>query len=284
MISYFGAHVSVSGGLEKAIENASALGVNSIQIHPSPPQRWNRNPYPPGYEEKFLELKARSSIEKVFFHAIYLINLVSPERDKVEQAKDSLAHYLDLLGRIQGDGVIVHVGSLKDEPDDLAGFQRAAVAIDEILARTPESSRLILEVSAGSGRIVGARFEELREIYNRVQAKQRLGFGLDTQHMWASGYDIKDDLEGVMSSIGEVFGFEKVWSIHLNDSKTELASKKDRHENLGDGLIGEPALRTMLARPEFQSIPWILETPALKEMETAKAETQKLSDWVHSLG
>ena len=105
MISYFGAHVSVSGGLEKAIENASALGVNSIQIHPSPPQRWNRNPYPPGYEEKFLELKARSSIEKVFFHAIYLINLVSPERDKVEQAKDSLAHYLDLLGRIQGDGV-----------------------------------------------------------------------------------------------------------------------------------------------------------------------------------
>ncbi len=280
MIEHYGAHVSVAGGFENGIKNAAELGVNTIQIHPSPPQRWNRNPYKEDYEKKFLEENKTAGVEKIFFHAIYLINLVTPALDKLSLAKLSLKHYLELSARIGGEGVIVHVGSLKDEPDELKGFKRAAQAIDEIMEETPEESYLILEVAAGSGRVVGSQFEELQKIYEHIKNQDRVGFGLDTQHMWASGYDLQNKLEQVVANIDEAFGMEKVWCIHLNDSKTELASKKDRHENLGDGLIGEKALKAFLARPEFTDIPFVLETPALKDMETAKAEVEKLRSWI----
>ena len=275
-VKYFGAHVSVAGGFENAIGNAEALGVNAIQVHPSPPQRWNGKPYADGYEDKFLEAKSASGVEKVFFHAIYLINLVTPDPIKLEKAKTSLIHYLNLSARIDGEGVIVHVGSLKDEPDDLKGYKRAAKAIDEIFEKSDPKSNLILEVAAGAGKVVGSKTEELQTIFEHVKDTERLGFGLDTQHMWASGYDFRENLYDVVDEIETNFSFDKVWCVHLNDSKTELGSKKDRHENLGDGLIGETALREFLKLPELEEIPVILETPALKEIETAKGEVDNL--------
>ncbi len=151
MTRYFGAHVSSAGGFENAIRNASELGVNTIQVHPSAPQRWNFKPYPGGFEDQFLKEKGKSDVEKVFFHAIYLINLATPDETQLKKAKRSLEYYLDLSARIQGEGVIVHVGSLKDESDEDVGFQRAAAAIEEIMENTPQSSRLILEVAAGRG-------------------------------------------------------------------------------------------------------------------------------------
>ncbi|MCI5065308.1 deoxyribonuclease IV [bacterium] len=276
MIEHFGAHVSVAGGFENGIKNAEELGVTAIQVHPSPPQRWNRKAYPAGYEDAFLEAQKNSSVARVFFHAIYLVNLVTPDPEKLEKAKDSLCHYLDLADRINGAGVIVHVGSLKDEPDEMKGYRRAAAAIDEIFSRTPGKARLILEVAAGAGRVVGSRTKELSTIFSEVKDTERLGFGLDTQHMWASGYDFQNNLDDIMEEIEQEFTFDKVWCVHLNDSKTELASKKDRHENIGEGLIGEEALTAFLSREELAPIPVILETPALKEMETAKAEVDHL--------
>lgn len=280
MSDYYGAHVSCAGGFEKAIENANTLGVNTIQVHPSPPQRWNRNPYAEGYEEKFLKAKEASCVEKVFFHAIYLINLATPDPEKLELAKKSLTHYLQLSSKIQGEGVIVHVGSLKDEPDEERGLKRAADTINTILAQTPEDSYLILEVAAGSGKIIGANFSQLRFIYDRVEQNERLGFGLDTQHMWASGYDLQNKLDETIIELGESFEYENIWCVHLNDSKTELASRKDRHENLGKGLIGEKALKEFIKRPELEGIPVVLETPALKDLGTAKDEVELLKSWV----
>lgn len=281
MVRYFGAHVSVSGGLENAIANASTLGVNAIQLHPSPPQRWNTKPYPPGYEDAFMKARETSAVERVFFHAIYLINLATPDPEKLEKAKNSLKYYLDLNARLNGDGVVVHVGSLKDEPDEARGFQRVADAIHEILQESDERSRLILEVAAGAGKIIGDELEELREIADLVKNPSRLGFGLDTQHMWASGYDWRDELDVVFQQIESCFSFSQVWCVHLNDSKTELGSRKDRHENLGQGLIGEEALQAFLGREEIAEIPLILETPALKDIETAKAEVDHLRAMIH---
>ncbi len=275
---WFGAHVSSAGGFKNAAVNGRALGATAIQIHPSPPQRWNTKPYPEGYEDGFLEELPSSGIEKVFFHGVYLINLASPDPRLRTLSTDSLAHYLDLMNRIEGDGVIFHCGSLKDEPSEEAGYRRAADCIAAALEKSPGSSRLLLEVAAGSGSIVGDRLEELAEIYSMVKNKERVGFALDTQHLWASGYDIDRNLDEFMQEADKVLSFEKIWAVHVNDSLTELGSRKDRHASLGEGLIGERALKAFCNRSELEKIPMILETPALKELETAKTEVKKFAD------
>lgn len=282
MIKYFGSHVSCAGGLENSIIAANSLDINTIQIHPTAPQQWNFKPFSPGVEDEFLKALESSTVQKVFFHAIYLINLATPDEDKLNRAKLSLRHYLDLSHRIKGAGVIFHVGSLKDEPDEEAGFRRAAKAIDEIIEKSKGEARLILEVSAGAGRVIGSKMEDLRAIYEFCTCKERVGFGLDTQHMYASGYDFKDNQPDVIKNVGEIFGFEKVWSVHLNDSKSKLGSKVDRHENLGQGEIGENAIISLLKNENFQDIPFILETPAMKGLETGKPEIEVLKRFISS--
>lgn len=275
-MKYLGAHVSAAGGLENALGAAMELKINAIQVHSSPPQRWNTKPYPKGYEASYMELLPESKVEKVFFHGIYLINLATPSEDKQALAEMSLRFYLDLQERIGGSGVIFHLGSLKDEPDEKVGLKRVASGINRVLEKQKGKSRLILEVAAGSGRVVGAKLSDLKIVYDQVEDKSRVGFGLDTQHLWASGYDIKDSYQAVMKEIDETLSIDKVWSIHLNDSKTALGSKIDRHENLGDGLIGNEALATMVNDPRLQEIPFILETPALKDMEGSAREVAKM--------
>ena len=276
MEHFLGCHVSSSGGLVNALRAGAALKVNTIQLHPSPPQRWNTKPFAEGYEKEFLAELPASGVKKIFFHAIYLINLANPEERMQTLSRLSLRYYLDLNARIGGAGVIFHVGSLKDEPDEEVGFTRAADAINEVMEKSPPSAKLILEVAAGSGKVIGDTFEDLAAIYAKVERKDNVGFGLDSQHMWASGYDLKSDLPGVIASLEKNFTLEKIWSFHLNDSKTELGSKKDRHENLGQGLIGESALRSIVNNPKLATIPFILETPDLKDEEGAKREVEKL--------
>ena len=273
---YYGCHVSSSGGLVNAIQNAEELSVNAIQLHPAPPQRWNFEPFAPGIEDQFIEARLKSKVAKVFFHGIYLINLASPDKDLHSRSKSSLAYYLDLLKRLNGDGVIFHVGSLKDEADEKVGYARAADAINWALDKSDNGARLILEVAAGSGRVIGSRLEELAEIYQRVDNKNRVGFGLDSQHMWASGYNFRNDLETILNQVEQVFKLDKVWAIHLNDSKTECGSRKDRHENIGEGLIGEEAMKKLFLHPRLHNIPFILETPGLKSFDSALVEVNKL--------
>lgn len=272
MKRYFGCHVSSSGGLEQALINGDALGVNAIQLHPSPPQKWNSKPYPKGFEDKYLECKKDSKVEKVFFHAIYLINLANPDPQKFELSKLSLIHYLDLCSRIGGDGVIVHVGSLKDQEDESVGLKQVAEGIKWVLEESPANSNLLLEVAAGSGKIIGAKLEQLESITQMVGANDRLGYALDTQHLWASGYNLVDDLEPLVSSIDKHFGLSRVKLCHINDSMVALNSRKDRHENLGEGMIGGPAMARFINHPALANIPMILETPNLKDMETAAQE------------
>lgn len=276
MKRYFGAHVSCAGGLANAARTAIELNINTIQIHPSPPQRWNNQPFAEGVENDFNTIRKGSCLEKVFFHAIYLINMATPDPQKFHLAKSSLLNYLDLSARINGAGVIFHVGSMKDQPDEATGYDRVVSGLNWVLERAPQNSRLIMEVAAGSGSIIGDRLEELALIYSQLERKELVGFGLDTQHMWASGYDLTGSLEDVVKAVTEQLALEKVWSIHLNDSKTELGSKKDRHENIGDGLIGADTLRRIFTHKKLTHIPFILETPALESLEGARSEVQKL--------
>lgn len=280
MKRYFGAHVSSAGGLANAAKAAIELDINTIQIHPSAPQRWNSQPFPEGVEDEFNALRKGSCLEKVFFHAIYLINMATPDAQKFHLAKASLLNYLDLSARVHGAGVIFHVGSMKDQPDEASGYDRVVSGLNWVLERAPANSRLIMEVAAGSGSIIGDRVEELALIYSQLERKEIVGFGLDTQHMWASGYDLVEDLEGVVKSVDQELSLDKVWSIHLNDSKTALASKKDRHENIGDGLIGAVALKRVFTHPKLAAIPFILETPALESLDGARSEIDKLINFL----
>jgi deoxyribonuclease-4 len=275
---FLGCHVSISGGFVNGVKNGETLGVNTIQVHPCSPQRWNFKPFEDGFEDEFLKFKETSKVEKVFFHGIYLINLANPDPKQFGFSKTSLIHDLKLMERIKGEGVIFHVGSLKHAEDEKSAFKQAAEGIQYILDKAPGESRLLLEVSAGSGTVIGSKMEQLRDIYEQVKDKSRVGFALDTQHMWSSGYDIKESHEEVIAQIENIFGFDKVWAIHLNDSKTALASKIDRHANLGEGEIGWDGLSRFINNPNFKNIPVILETPALKDLKTAADEVARLKE------
>lgn len=279
MERFFGCHVSSAGGLENGLKNGEILGINTIQIHSVPPQRWNSSKSPENVENMLLELLPKSGVKKIFFHAIYLINLVSADPKNFKLSKLSLENSMELLARVRGEGLIFHVGSLK-ELDEETGFKQAAEAIDEIMKEAPGTGKLLLEVSAGGGNIVGDRIEELRQIYDLLKYPERVGFALDSQHMWASGYNWRESLEEVIAEVDKHFGIERVGAIHLNDSMTEFASRKDRHANLGEGLIGEVALKALFNHPKMRNIPFILETPAMKDMEAAKVEVQKFKSWV----
>ena len=280
MKRYFGCHVSAAGGLANAIRNGAALGVNTIQIHPTPPQRWMYKPFQPAAAAEFLEAKAGSCVEKVFFHGVYLINLATADHTMLGHGMRSLQYYLDLMEAIGGDGVIFHVGSNKDQESEEAGFRQAADSINRVLESAKGRSKLLLEVAAGSGKIIGDKMEELRAIYEMIDDKARVGFALDSQHMWASGYDLAGRLSDVVRQIEKVLTVEKLGAIHLNDSKTELASRADRHENLGDGTIGKTALAGFIKHPKLTSVPVILETPGMKDLASAAKEVAKLRSMI----
>lgn len=272
----FGCHVSAAGGIHNAVKNAELYGVNTIQLHPSAPQRWITKPFAAAAAEEFLRAREGSGLCAVFFHGIYLINLANPDPQQSHLSRSSLLHYLNLNSAIGGDGVIFHVGSMKDEPDEARGHERAADCINWVLEKAEGTSMLLLEVAAGSGKVIGDRFEDLAAIYSQVENKRRVGFALDTQHMWASGYDLRQELDAIIDQADSVLGLDKIKAIHLNDSKTELGSRKDRHENFGDGLIGLDAMTAVFMHKRLQMIPFILETPDLKSDEGAIREVAKL--------
>ncbi len=274
-----GCFVSVAGGLENGVKNGEELGINTIMIHATPPQRWNSKPFE---EEKMQKMKhaleASKIVKTVHIHGIYLINLSNPDKQKFHLSKVSVVNYLELAEFIGSPGVVFHTGSFKDIEQE-EGFDRVAYGIDWICEHAESSKPLFLEVAAGAGKVIGSKFEDLATIKDKVKDPDRVMFCLDTQHMWASGYDIKNDLDGVVDEMDRVLGIENIKCVHFNDSKTEFDSKKDRHENLGEGEIGEKALKAFLNHPKLKHLDFVMETPDVKKVETASSEVKKLLDW-----
>lgn len=275
---HLGCFVSCAGGLYKSLENGQALGVNSIMLHPSPPQRWNTTPFAAEQILKFNELRPSTGIEKIFFHGIYLINLANPDKQKLHLAKVSLQNYMRLAEEVGADGVVFHVGSFRDlDPEEC--FPVITEAIDWVLERSPGNPKLMLEIAAGAGNVVGDTFAELKRIRDGVMDQERVQFCLDTAHLFGSGYDIRDHLDDVMVEMETVLGLENIGAVHFNDSKGALNSKKDRHENIGDGLIGEDAMKAFLNHPKLKHLPFVMETPALADIESSQGEVDKLKSW-----
>ncbi len=257
-----GAHVSTAGGLTTCVARAQALGVECMQIFLSAPQRWQQPKHTDEHVQEFRRLVAEAGIGPNFAHAVYLINLAASEPALRERSIDNLSASAAWADRIGLAGVVVHVGSGRGQRVEEAEVQVAG-ALEEVLQRATPTSSVLLENSAGSGDTLGARFEQIGALFERLGRDPRLGLCVDTAHTFASGYDLRVD-EGIQRTVDEItqhIGLERLKLVHANDSKVGLSSAVDRHENIGKGLLGEEAFERMLAHPALKPLPWVLEVP-----------------------
>lgn len=255
-----GAHVSIAGGLSNAIDNGIKLGCNVIQIFGSSPRSWKFKMPTAAELERFKVKRKESGIEDVFLHSIYLINLAATEKGIRGLAIVSLVNYLNLAEKIDCQGVITHIGTAAGVSEKDA-MKHVVSSIDSIIKETKCSVPLILEVTAGAGDTIGSKYEHLAGIIDKVHDPSRIGVCWDTAHTFESGYDIVNNLDGVLQEFDKLVGLEKIKVVHFNDSKTKYDSKVDRHENLGEGRIGYKAMKKIINHPKLIHLPFIIETP-----------------------
>ena len=259
-----GAHVSTSGGISKAVARGQEIGCEAIQIFGSSPQAWAFKPVPGEQIELFKQGLADAGIGPVFLHAIYLINLGTPDKEKLKKGIDSLANYMKLAKDLGATGVIFHPGSHGGRGYE-AVLPQAVEAIKIVLDTAPEGPVLAVENMAGMGRHIGAKFEELGGILDSVDSP-RLKICLDTQHSFAAGYDLTNP-EGIQAMLDELDagpGSANVAAVHANDSKRVCGSGVDRHDNIGEGFIGEEGFAAIMANPAFADVPFLLEVPGFE--------------------
>ena len=280
--------MSSSGGIENAIKEGDKYEINSIQIMPTAPMRWATKSISQEAIEKFVEQLKGSQVEKILIHGIYLTNLARSDKQLFHLGKMGLVVYLDFANRVEQLikknsldteilGVCFHPGSQK-ELNYEDSLERISYGIDWVLNEVGGSQWLLIESTAGTGTNMGRSFTELKNMRDGCKEKNRVGYVLDTQHTYAAGYDWVNDIDSVVEEIGETLGFNRVKSIHLNDSMMSLASNKDRHANLGDGKLGRDTVYNILHRKEFKNTPFILETPALKSSKTMTEEILQLKE------
>ena len=237
---------------------------------------WRRKHHPDEDTESFRQQMKQAKLKSAFIHAVYLINLASPDDELLRKSTDTLTEELDLSSRIGADGVIFHVGSHMGSGFEHA-LPRIAASMSEALDRTHDDSLLLLENNAGAGRSVGSTFAELSAIMNAVD-HPRVGVCLDTCHAHAAGYNVAT-IAGLKETVDEFqreIGGEKLVAIHANDSKTVLGSGKDRHENIGQGTIGLKAFRRMVRNRVLRKAAWLLEVPGYEGGGPGKADVDVL--------
>ncbi|HVP05166.1 MAG TPA: deoxyribonuclease IV [Dehalococcoidia bacterium] len=256
-----GAHVSTSGGTDKAIDRALELGAETIQVFSGAPQAWRRKTYKAEEVEAFKRRSAEEDIRPCFIHGLYLVNLASQNPDLLAKSYDALTAEMHAASLIGAKGVIFHLGSHKGAGYD-ACVEQVIDYCCRVLEATPEDAWLILENSAGMGGAVGSKFAELGRILRSCQS-DRVKICLDTQHAFAAGYDVKTrpGLEKAFDEFDREIALDRLVAIHANDSKPPLGGGLDRHENIGEGQIGRDGFVNMLSHPAFAEVPFLLEVP-----------------------
>jgi deoxyribonuclease IV len=257
----FGAHVSSSGGIWNAVDRAEELGCDAVQIFTQSPRMWRPTAHTEEAYARFRARRAEVGLGAVVCHALYLVNLASP--DPVIHAKSIAAMRASLTAAaaIEADGVIFHVGSHLGSGFE-AALERVVPALRELLELTTERTWLLLENSAGAGGTIGRSTGELAAIYDALDRHPRLGVCLDSCHWYVSGVDVTNPaaLDTALGEVDATIGLARVRALHVNDSAGELGSNRDRHASIGEGLLGE-GLGVFLAQPAFAGLPAILETP-----------------------
>lgn len=261
-MKYLGAHVSASGGVENAPLNAMAIGANAFALFTKNQRQWVSAPLTAKSIELFKENCAKSGIasEYILPHDSYLINLGNPDEEAIQKSR---AAFIDEMQRCEQLGLTMlnfHPGSHLNKISVEQCLDEIAANINLALSRT-KGVTAVIENTAGQGSNVGNKLEEIRYIIDRVDDKSRVGVCIDTCHIYSAGYDIVNDYDAVFSAVDDIIGREYLKAIHLNDTKKPLASRVDRHESIGLGLLGMDFFKRFMKDPRFDNIPIVLETP-----------------------
>lgn len=267
MTMTFGAHLSIAGGYAEALKRAAAIGANALQMFSGNPRSFSG---PPVFSDKavseYTAEAKRLNVSPVYFHAPYLVNLASEEPTGDASVKLLIAE-LATAARLGVQGSVVHLGSFKQALGEVRERQYRLLIkrIKTILVSTPRDSFLIIE-NAGT-RKIGRTMEEIAEIL-RDAGSERLRVCLDTCHLHAAGYDLRsaEKADAFLKTFDRLIGLERLECIHLNDSRDPFGSLRDRHENIGEGMVGKEALRSLLVHPKTRRLPFIIETPGFDGM------------------
>jgi deoxyribonuclease IV len=274
-----GAHVSAAGGVPEAPARAQAIGATVFQLFTKMGSRWAERECAEDECALFRERLAATDVRLTMAHDSYLINLASPDAVLRARSIESFTLELKRCAALGLDYLVSHPGNFMDDRD--AGIARNADAISASLASAPGATVLCLETTAGTGTALGATFDELATIIERVDAsvRHRVGICVDTCHVYSAGYDLVRDYDGVFARLEDTVGRHRLRVMHLNDSKTPFDSRRDRHELIGEGSLGEPPFRRIMTDERLAAVPKVIETPKLDD---ATATDTKMLDRLRS--
>lgn len=285
-MDYLGAHMSIAGGLHKAVERGLETGCGVIQVFTQNSNQWKGKNITESDISLYRERLEESGIHQVVSHDIYLINLAAPPGEVREKSLAGFREEMARCARLGIDRIVMHPGAHLGAGEE-AGILRIVEAFDSLLEKVPEfKGRVLLETTAGQGSNLGYRFEHLRDIRDRSAFPHRFGICFDTCHAFAAGYDITTahGYDRVFQEFDRVLGLESLEAFHCNDSKKGLNSRVDRHEHIGQGAMGLTGFRFLMNDERFVRIPKILETPKGEDNEMDAVNLRTLRDLVSQGG
>jgi deoxyribonuclease IV len=255
-----GAHISSAGGIDKAIDRAVELDADSVQVFTQSPRAWRPTNHDPASFERFREKRVEAGIGGVLCHAVYLVNLASPDPVVYDRSVAALRNTTEVACAIGADGVVFHVGSHLGSGFE-AGLEHVVPALEQVLELCTDQTWLLMENSAGAGGTIGRSIDELAVLHERLGGHPRLGVCLDSCHLFVSGVDVTDPdaLEACLDELDSTIGLDRLRALHLNDSAAPFNSNRDRHANILEGELGEK-LGVFLSSPRLQGLPAVLET------------------------
>ncbi len=256
-----GAHVSIAGGTWEAAARAREISATGSQIFTKQANRWLERDIEPAEATQYTTAMRETTVRWTCAHDSYLINLASPDAELRARSTESFRAELRRCHALGLDALVSHPGNFMD--DRASGIARNADGITQALEAEHGPTRLLMELTAGQGTVLGSTFEEMAELLSRIPAalRKRVGVCLDTAHVWAAGYDLITDYDGVIAKFDDVIGLAHLGCLHLNDSKAKLGSHLDRHELIAEGTIGGDVFRRIMTDDRLATVPKIIETP-----------------------
>jgi deoxyribonuclease IV len=273
-----GAHMSVAGGLPRAVDRAIVHGCEAFQIFAKNANQWRGRVLPPEEIREFRSKVAAARLAPVVSHGSYLINLATAMPGLRRQSIEAMGDEIDRAEALGLLGVVLHPGCYT-QGSEADGLTLIADALADLLrARRRGKAMVLLEHTAGQGTSLGATFEQLATMIEHLKGSPRIGVCLDTCHLLASGYDIcsPEGYARTFKQFGRLVGFDRLKVFHLNDSKRPLGSRVDRHEHVGDGFLGIETFRRLVNDPRFRALPMLLETPKTEGRSPARIEVDPL--------
>ncbi len=254
-----GTHMSIAGGIAKTAENVVKMEANTMQIFSRNPRGSNYKTYTSEEIEKFQSIRTEHHFGPILAHAPYTMNLASATEKTYEFASMVIREDIQRMDELGIENLVFHPGSHTGIGTD-AGIQNIIRGLDQAVT-ADQNIHVLLETMSGKGTEIGVTFEELKAIRDGVKYPEKIGICLDTCHVFAAGYDIVNDLEGVLEKFDQVLGLDLLRAVHLNDSMMPFGSRKDRHAPIGEGEIGMESLLNVLRHPRLRDLPFYLETP-----------------------